>query len=309
MSAIRPEAVNEPGSPVSPGGRRPRALGRRRMNGVAAWLQIAPATAVVAVGFAVPMAFFVVYSFWQLRDYSIVADLTLRNYTGPLQDEGVRRLLRNTLVTSFATATLATTFALCMASLLRLRLRRWQNSILFLIMIALFSGYLVRIFAWRTFLGTSGVINTLLTGTGIVDHPISALLYTRSSTILVLVNFLIPLATLPCFAAMQNVADNQIEAARDLGASAITAYRRVVLPIAWPGVFAAFALTFIVASGDYLTPQLVGGTSGTMAGQQVADVFLNQFDWPGGAALAILNLLAVLISIGICRALLKRVVR
>jgi len=301
LTESRPQVARPPG--------HRRLLRRVRGAGPIAWLQITPTLIVVIVCFGLPMAFFVVYSFWQLRDYSVVAAWTTHNYVGLLQDAGVRQLLRDTILTALITAVITTIIALALASLLRLTLRRWQNTIMFLIMVALFSGYLVRIFAWRTLLGTNGVINDLLVNTGLVDDPISALLYTRTSTVLVLANFLIPLATLPCFAALQNVKDSQVEAARDLGCGGFTAYRRIVLPIAWPGVFTAFALTFIIASGDYLTPQLVGGTSGMMAGQEVADIFLNQFDWPHGAALAILNLLAVIVSIGVVRVLMNRVVR
>jgi spermidine/putrescine transport system permease protein len=113
----------------------------------------------------------------------------------------------------------------------------------------------------------------------------------------------------PCYAAFQNIRESEIAAARDLGASGAQTYRRIVLPLAWPGVFAAFSMTFIIASGDYLTPSLVGGRTGAMIGKVVADTFLNQFDWPQGAALAILDLLAVLVCLGLARAITRRVIR
>ena len=107
-------------------------------------------------------------------------------------------------------------------------------------------------------------------------------------------NFLIPLAILPIYAALQNVRDEEIEAARDLGASAAGAFWRVTFPLAWGGVFAAFALTFIIAAGDYVTPQLVGGTSGGMIGRSIASTFGTAFNWPLGAALSFLTLAFVL---------------
>jgi spermidine/putrescine transport system permease protein len=272
-------------------------------------LRLTPVMAVFLLCVAVPLGFFVVFSFWRLSNYQIVPEWNLDNYKNAITDPAMRILLRNTLVIAGCTALATTLIAVTVASVLRFRLARWQNHIMFLIMAALFSGYLVRIFAWETLLGTRGAINTALQGVGLIDQPISALLYTRFSTVLVLTNFLVPIAVIPCYAAFQNIRESEVQAARDLGGSAAQTYRKVVLPLAWPGVFAAFSLTFIVAAGDYLTPALVGGRSGAMVGKLIADTFLNQFDWPAGASLAILDLIAVLACLAVARAVSRRVIR
>ena len=101
----------------------------------------------------------------------------------------------------------------------------------------------------------------------------------------------------------------EIEAARDLGASAAGAWWRVTLPLSWGGVFAAFALTFIIAGGDYVTPQLVGGTSGGMIGRSIASTFGTAFNWPLGAALSFLTLAFVLVLLGGLRFASGRIVR
>jgi spermidine/putrescine transport system permease protein len=143
----------------------------------------------------------------------------------------------------------------------------------------------------------------------LIHQPLGFLLFSNFATIRVLSNFLIPLAMLPCHAALENVTDAHIDAARDLGCGPWRTLWRVVVPIAWPGFFVALALTSIIASGDYLTPQQVGGPSGTMIGQNIADIFLNEFNWPQGAALAFVTLAAVLVSVGALRFLSGRVVR
>jgi spermidine/putrescine transport system permease protein len=313
MSDLAP--VGMPGARGrSPGSVSPERVGRRktlrlRRPDALTSVQLAPASTLFLLCVAAPLGFFVIFSFWQLKNYEIVPQWTPGNYRSAVGDASFRSLLWNTLEIALATAVVTTTIATVLASVLRFRLARWQNAIMFLIMIALFSGYLVRIFAWETLLGQQGAINKLLETLGVIDHPISVLLYTRASAIIVLTNFLIPMAILPCYAAFHNVRESEVEAARDLGGSAVQAYRRVVLPLAWPGVFAAFALTFIIASGDYLTPQLVGGVSGTMVGEQIAGTFLTEFNWPLGAAYAVIDLGVVLLAVVAVKAVTNRAVR
>jgi spermidine/putrescine transport system permease protein len=111
------------------------------------------------------------------------------------------------------------------------------------------------------------------------------------------------------YAGLQNIRDSEIEAARDLGAGPFTTFRKVTLPLAWPAVYAAFALCFIIASGDYLTPLLVGGTSGTMVGRAIADAFLAQYNWPLGAALSFVILTIVLAILAAVRVAGNRLLR
>jgi spermidine/putrescine transport system permease protein len=206
-------------------------------------------------------------------------------------------------------AAITTVLAYAFAHAIRFQLRRYQDFLLFLVLVALFSGYLVRIYAWRTLLGNEGIVNEGLRRAGVIDEPLSFLLYSRPAAIVVLVNFLVPLAVLPIYGSLQNVGDDEVEAARDLGAGAFGAFRRVTLPLAWSGVFVAFSVSFIIAAGDYVTPQLVGGTSGAMIGRAIADKFGVTFAWPLGAALAFLTLAFVLALVAVFRVVSGRVVR
>jgi spermidine/putrescine transport system permease protein len=104
------------------------------------------------------------------------------------------------------------------------------------------------------------------------------------AVVLVLVNYLVPLAVLPIYASLQNVNEDEIEASRDLGAGAATTFWRVTLPLVRTGLFFSFAITVILAAGDYLTPQLVGGINGLMIGTVIADNFGATFNWALGAA-------------------------
>ena len=272
-------------------------------------LQVLPATLFLLVFLVGPVTVFFIYSFWTVEGYDLAPVWTLENYREALGDEIYRSLFAQTLVTAAIAATTTTIIAYTFAHAIRFHLRRHQEPLLFLVVVALFSGYLVRIYAWRTILGDQGVINTALQTLGVVSEPLSFLLFSRIATTITLVNFLVPLAVLPIYAALQNVRDEEIEAARDLGAGAAAAFWRVTLPLTWSGIFAAFALTFIIAAGDYVTPQLVGGTSGGMVGRTIASTFGTAFNWPLGAALSFLTLVFVLVILGVLRLASGRVVR
>jgi spermidine/putrescine transport system permease protein len=276
------------------------------------WLSIAqltPATVFLLVFLIGPLAVFLVYSFWVTRSYQLVSDWTFENYREALTQKVYRDLFRNTLEIALIAALITTSLAYVYAHLIRFRLRRFENALLFVAIVALFSGYLVRIYAWRTILGDEGIINHGLQSLGLIDEPLSFLLYSRAAALIVLVNFLVPLAILPIYAALQNVSDDEIEAARDLGAGTFQAFRKVTLPLAWNGIFAAFSFTFIIAAGDYVTPQLVGGTSGAMIGRAIADKFGVTFAWPLGAALSFLTLLFVLAILAVVRLGARRLMR
>ena len=280
--------------------------GRDRWLSVA---QLAPSTLFLLVFLVAPLGVFLVYSFWVTRSYRLVSDWTVANYVEGLSEPVYRSLFRNTLQIALTAALITVVLAYGFAHAIRFQLRRFQEPLIFLVIVALFSGYLVRIYAWRTILGDEGIVNDTLRRLGLIEQPLSFLLFSRPAAIIVLVNFLVPLAVLPIYAALQNVRDEEVEAARDLGAGAFGAFRRVTLPLAWSGIFAAFSFSFIIAAGDYVTPQLVGGTSGSIIGRAIANTFGVTFAWPRGAALSFLTLAFVLAILAILRAASARVVR
>jgi spermidine/putrescine transport system permease protein len=282
-----------------------RSLWRAPLKAV----QLIPATGFVLAFAVAPLLVFLLYSLWRVSNYEIVSEWNLDNYRRAFADEVYRTALVNTIRIAGMAAVVATVIAYGFAHALRFHLRRWQEPLLFLVILALFSGYLVRIFAWRTLLGDQGIVNETLQRLGVIDEPLTFLLYNRTAAVLVLANFLIPLAILPIYGALQNIDDGAVAAARDLGCTAAGAFRRVTLPLAWSGVSAAFALTFVIAAADYLTPRLVGGVSGTMIGQSIATTFLDSFDWPAGAAVAFVTLACTLAIVTAVRVAGRRILR
>src|SRR6188508_823985 len=175
-----------------------------------------------------------------------------------------------------------------------------RKYVLLLLLIAPFlTGYLLRVLAWKVILGDQGVINTFFTWVGIADadHPISQLLYSRFAVILVLIYIWLPFVALPIFVSLESLDTRLLEAASDLGASRLQAFRKVTLPLSLPGVFAAFLFVFIPTLGEFVTPSLVGGAGGYMYGNQIVDLFVAGFpDWQTGSVLALflLGVVAVL---------------
>jgi spermidine/putrescine transport system permease protein len=172
-----------------------------------------------------------------------------------------------------------------------------RKHILLLVLIAPFvTSYLLRVLAWKVILGNQGVINTFLVWTGIrsAAHPLSFLLYSRFAVMLVLGYVWLPFVALPIYVTLETLDRRLLEAASDLGASRLQAFRRVTLPLSLPGVAAAFLFVFIPTVGEFVTPSLVGGASGYMYGNSIVDQFETGFpDWETGSVLALL-LLAVI---------------
>ena len=172
-----------------------------------------------------------------------------------------------------------------------------RKYILLLILIAPFlTSYLLRVLAWKVILGNNGVLNTFLFWTGLRahDHPISQLLYSRFAVMLVLAYIWVPFVALPIFVSLESLDRRLLEAATDLGASRLYAFVRITLPLSAPGVIAAFLFVFIPTVGEFVTPSLVGGTSGYLYGNQITDLFGTGFpDWRTGSVLAIFLLAVV----------------
>jgi spermidine/putrescine transport system permease protein len=177
-----------------------------------------------------------------------------------------------------------------------------RKYVLLLILIAPFlTSYLLRVLAWKVILGSNGVLNSFLFWTGIrsPDHPISQLLYSKFAVVLVLIYVWLPFVALPIFVSLESLDRRLLEAATDLGATRWQAFLRVTLPLSAPGVIAAFLFVFIPTVGEFVTPSLVGGTSGYMYGNQISDLFSTGFpDWRTGSVLALFLLAVVAVLTG-----------
>lgn len=264
-----------------------RPLARRRWG----LLLLLPLGIALSLGFVLPIALLFIKSFQTSLGYGQVSGhLTFSSYVTALTSPLYRTVAINALEVGGIGAVLSVVLSFPLAYFIRFRLSRGQNTILLLIMISLFAGYIVKIYAWTTILGTYGVINTGLERIGLISHPLSILLFSKIAVLIVVTYLSIPVVTLILVGSMQNVDRALLENARDLGASGPRAVTSVLVPLCSTGLVASLAYGFVVISGDYITPQLVGGTTGQMIGVPISDQFLNIGDQPLGGALSFLML-------------------
>lgn len=258
-------------------------------------LATAPAAVWMLAFFLLPLGLFAVYSFMTSALYSVTTPFTLSAYQTALTSPLNRALAWNSVTVGFATAAITVVVGMPVAYWLRFVARRSRMAVLFLITSSMFASYLVRIFAWRSILGSQGVVNGTLMRFGIIEEPIVALLYSRLAVILALVHIFLPYVVLVLYASMAPLGLGVLEAGQDLGAGASTLWRRVILPImAAPG-FSAFAFVFILSSADYVTPQFLGGTDGLTLGVQIQSNFITVGNWPLAAATSFLMLISFLL--------------
>jgi spermidine/putrescine transport system permease protein len=152
----------------------------------------------------------------------------------------------------------------------------------------------MRIFAWRVILGERGLLNSFLLTTGLVDKPSQWFLYTTFSVVLTLISIAIPYVFIAAYTAIERVPQSLIEAARDNGASALRAFTTVIWPLTRQGTAIGFALAMLIAVGDFVTPAMVGGLSGTMLGSAIQSQFGISGNWPRGAAMSVYLLFLVI---------------
>ena len=170
-----------------------------------------------------------------------------------------------------------------------------------LVIIPLWVSYLVRAYAWKTILGSDGVLNTLLQYVHLTSHPLDFLLYSPFAVVLTLTHIYTPFTFLPIYAALEHIPRNLVEASHDLGASPFQTFWRVIFPLSIPGVLAGATFAFVLSLGDFLAPLLLGGPSGIMISNIVVSLFGAAYNWPLGAAISFCMLalvLALAISLG-----------
>lgn len=219
---------------------------------------------------------------------------TLKHYVSLAETPSYLRLLLISAGIAVLVAGVTTILAYPLAYFLALRAGRRAALLLILLLVPFWTSYLLRVMAWKLMLGEEGVINSVLMGSGLVTHPLEALLYNRFAVTVTLTYVWIPFAALPMVAALQRVDPAVLDAASDLYASPREQFRRVTLPLSMPGVIAAFFLVFIPTVGEYVTPLMVGGTSGTMYGNVIQDFFTKAANWPFGSMLSVVMLVATL---------------
>ena len=266
------------------------------------WLLL-PSALVFLGAFAAPLLYFLVISFWSVRARIMRPDFTLKNYVATWAD--YYDAMGSTLLIAFAIGALTTLLALGFAYAIRFKCGRFETPLLFLALITMFGGYLVKIYAWKSILGREGILNQFLLWTGLIDQPLDALLYSVSGVVITLTYFLLPFAILPIYGNMRAIRPATIEAARDLGAGRWAVLRDIVIPQCERGIVIAFTFAFLITAGDYVTPRFVGGGA-AMMGHFIELQFSLGFNWPMGSAMAFTVMAVSLALVMLFRGLMRR---
>ena len=270
-----------------------------RLSGLAQYAGFIPAILLYGLFFVAPLALIIAYSFWRTVDYNVVHDWTLDNYHYFLS---VSTYLSTFWATIWVSIT-ATAITILIAFpftywLVRYVPRKFQSLLLVLVILPFWTSYLLRVYSWINILGDRGAINRLLEWLHVTDKPVSLFLYDRPAVIVVLVYLYFPFAALTLYASLERFDWNQFKAAMDLGAPPRTAIVRILIPQMRAGITTAVIFVFIPILGEYLAPQLVGGTRGVMIGNLIVNFFTGaQYTRGAAAALLIAALIVVLLLV------------
>ena len=254
---------------------------------------LAPSVLVLTALFAAPLCIVILYSLRERGIYGGVTSLwTIGNYIRLFDP-----LYGTILFRSFVMAGVATLGCLLLGFPLALfisRSGRRKNLYLQLVMLPFWTSFLVRTYAWLFLLRDTGLINTLLMGTGITREPLP-LLYNESAVFVGLIYGYLPFAVLPLYAALERMDPSLLEASADLGARPWGTVTHVLIPLSLPGFRASGLLVFIPCLGAYLTPDLLGGGKTVMAGNLIQNQFTTARDWPFGSAVSLVLMAIVMV--------------
>lgn len=256
------------------------------------WWLLGPGLVWMGLLFVVPLCLVFAISFAGRGTYGgIVWSFSLTNYFDLLHPL-YARILGQSILLAAGTTLLCLIMGFPLAYYMARATPRRQGIWLLLVMIPFWTNFLVRTYAWMFILRTEGLLNTVLVKLGVISSPVE-LLYSNTAVVIGLVYGYLPFMVLPLFVALERVDRTLVEAAWDLYATRWTVFRRIILPLARPGVVAGCLLVFIPSLGAFLTPDLLGGARSMMIGSLIQHEFLVARDWPLGAAISCLLILFV----------------
>lgn len=265
-----------------------------------------PAGLILVGLFFVPLALMFVFSLWSTNErLEVVPVWSLENYANFFANATyVRSLFKTVLMGAGVTlACLVGSFAVAYF-LSRYASRRWARAALLLIIVPFWTSYLLRVYSWQAILGERGALNQVLMGLGLIPAPSRLFVYNDLGTFVVLTYVYLPFAALVLYASLERFDFTQLTAAQDLGARPDQAFRHVLLPQVRPGIITACIFVFIPILGEFLTPSMVGGASGLLIANLVANFFKNALI-PEGAAVAFLIVAFVTVLLIVFRKYLR----
>jgi spermidine/putrescine transport system permease protein len=248
-----------------------------------------------------------VQSFYTTNDFGVLKPgFSLDSY----QRFFTKELYYFTLLKTFGLSLIVTSVALLisipLAYYIAFKATKNKTLLYTLIILPLWVSYIVRAYAWKIILGGEGILNTFLIKIGLIETPVSALLYSDLSVVIGMVHIYCPFVLMPIYTAFEQIPKSLVEASKDLGANRFTTFFKVVLPLSLPGIIAGATFAFVLSLGDFLAPVLLGGSDTLF----ISNIFQNMFgtsnDKPLGSAIGIILLVVVLIVLEISSKAEKR---
>lgn len=259
---------------------------------------LSPTLLVTGLALIAPVALLIVTSLKSQTGIGFEAGWTLAQYAEVLGKDSYRTLFLRSLLISGLVTLITILLAYPMAYFVAFHARRkflW----LIALTIPFWTSYLLRVFAWKIILGFNGVINSGLERLGLIDQPLSFLLYNPFAVVVTLAHAWAAFAILPIYVSLEKIDRSLLEAASDLGDSKLRRFLRITLPLSMPGVIGAAILIFVPTTGDFVTPELVGGPAGAMIANIIEVQFSQVGNWPLGAALALTSMVMVGVIAGL----------
>ena len=253
-----------------------------------------------------PYALMFAHSFWLVRDGFLVHEWNLQNYAKLFHNPVYLEVLFRTMRIAASVTLLSLLLGYPLAYFMSFEAGVRKELFYQLVIVPLWVSYLVRGYAWKTILGSDGVLNGFLQYFHVTKEPVGFFLYSPFAVVLMLTHIYTPFVFLPLYASLEHIPRNLIEASHDLGASPRATFFRIILPLSLPGLLAGATFAFVLTLGDFLGPLLVGGPSSIMIANIVQSLFGTAYDWPLGSAISVSILLLTISFLFVTERLEKR---
>lgn len=267
-----------------------------RSNTLPAMVMVGPVVLVLVLLVALPLIYIAVMSFCSLDVYNNVSyEFTLDNYAALFYPDYMK-IYGQSLLIAFLSTVISLLISYPFAFIIARADKKIKNLLYMLVIIPFWTNSLIRIYGWRSFLGTTGWLNKMLLGIGIINEPLD-LLYTPATTVLGMVYCLMPFMILPLYTAIEKLDNSLLEASSDLGAKPYKTFFNVIIPLTSSGIFSGSIMVFIPCLGYFFVSNILGGGNTDMIGNLIERQFTKANNWPLGAALSIILILITLILV------------
>lgn len=269
-----------------------------RANTLPALITVGPVTLIMVLLIAVPLIYVAVMSFCSIDEfYNVTFKFTLQNYVR-LANADYLKIYAQSIAIALITTIICILVGYPFSYIIARTKSRKKKILYMLVIIPFWTNSLIRIYGWRNFLGSSGLLNGLLMKIGLVSQPVD-FLYKQGTTVLGMVYCLIPFMILPLYTAIEKLDDSLLEASSDLGARPVSTFFEVILPLTSSGIFSGSLMVFIPCLGYFFVSDILGGGNSDVIGNLIERQFQSGNNWPLGAALSIILIVVTLILVKI----------